>query len=185
MPWPLIGFSRLNLPIKAKFHKKSCGWIPCSCKAKIEAEQIHKKWRSLELWICNFLKNYLITSTICWSEKTAFIVFLKKSKVRIALRYMLFKLYSKVSWPGWNKRAGNLEINKEKCYKISRGTQTKREIFDLLKLLCKSQLKLMIFYSCLPKIAIFQRTYFRYNRFKQSWSKNLQKLPLWFQRGSF
>ena len=82
---PLIDFGRLNSPIKAKFHKKSCDRIPCSCKAKIEAEQIHKKWRSLELRICNFLRNYLTTSTICRSEMTAFVVFLEKCKVRIPL----------------------------------------------------------------------------------------------------
>ena len=85
MQRPIIDFGRLNLPIKAKFHKKSCGGIPCSCRAKIEAGQIHKMWRSLELRICNFLKNYLTTSTICRSERTAFVVFLEKSKVRIPL----------------------------------------------------------------------------------------------------
>ena len=83
-----IYFGRLNLPIKAKFHKKSCGRIPCSCWAKIEAWQIHKLWRSLELRICNFLKNYLTTSTICMSERTAFVVFLEKSKVRIPLLFI-------------------------------------------------------------------------------------------------
>ena len=87
MQRPIIDFGRLNLPIKAKFHKKSCGRIPCSCWAKIEAWQIHKLWRSLELRICNFLKNYLTTSTICMSERTAFVVFLEKSKVRIPLLF--------------------------------------------------------------------------------------------------
>ena len=82
---PLIDFGRLNLPIKAKFHKKSCGGIPCSCRAKIEAELIHKLWRSLELRISKFLENYLTTSTISRSERTAFVVFLEKSKVRMPL----------------------------------------------------------------------------------------------------
>ena len=88
MQRPIIDFGRLNLLIKAKFHKKSCGRIPCSCWAKIEAWQIHKLWRSLELRICNFLKNYLTTSTICMSERTAFVVFLEKSKVRIPLGFI-------------------------------------------------------------------------------------------------
>ena len=83
-----IDFGRLNLPIIAKIHKKSCSRIACSCSSKIEAGQIHKLWRSLELRICNFLKNYLTTSTICMSERTAFVVFLEKSKVRIPLLYM-------------------------------------------------------------------------------------------------
>ena len=87
----LIDFGRLNLPIIAKFHKKICGKIPCGSMAKIEAGQIHKLWRSLELRICNFLKNHLTTSAICRSERTAFVVFLEKSKVRIPLR--LTKLY--------------------------------------------------------------------------------------------
>ena len=86
---PLIHFGRLNLPIKVKFHKKSGGGIPCSCSAKIEAEQIHKLWRSVELQIYNFLKNYLTASTICMSERTAFVVFLEKSKVRIPLLYII------------------------------------------------------------------------------------------------
>ena len=85
----LIYFGPLNLPIKAKFHKKSCDGIPCSCSAKIEAEQIHKLWRSIELRICNFLKNYLTTSTICRSERTAFVVFLGNFKVRIPLVVIL------------------------------------------------------------------------------------------------
>ena len=93
---PLIDFGRLNLPINAKFHKKSCDRIPCSCKAKIEAEQNHKKWRSLELRICNFLKNYLITSTICRSERTAFVVILERFKVRIPLFNSLFELVYQV-----------------------------------------------------------------------------------------
>ena len=54
-------------------------------RAKIEARQIHKLWRSLELRICNFLIKHLTTSTICRSERTAFVVFLEKSKVRIPL----------------------------------------------------------------------------------------------------
>ena len=59
--------------------------MPCSCSIEVEAEQIHKLWRSLELRICNVLKNYLTTSTICRSENTAFVVFLGNSKVRIPL----------------------------------------------------------------------------------------------------
>ena len=54
-----------------------------SCIAKIEAGQIHELRRSLEQRICNFLKNYLTTSIICMSERTAFVVFLKKLKVWI------------------------------------------------------------------------------------------------------
>ena len=83
----LIDFGRLNLPIIAKFHKKIYIRNPCGCRAKIEAGQIHKLWRSLELRICNFFKNHLTTSTICRSERSAFVVFLEKSKVRIPLPY--------------------------------------------------------------------------------------------------
>ena len=36
-------------------------------------------------WIFNSLKNYWTTSTICWSERTAFVVFLEKSKVWVPL----------------------------------------------------------------------------------------------------
>ena len=86
---PLIDFGRLNLPIKAKFCKKCHVRIPCSCIAKIEARQIHELWRSLELRICNFLKNYLTTSTICTSERTAFVVFLEKYKLQIPLLHNL------------------------------------------------------------------------------------------------
>ena len=42
---------------------------------RIEAEKIHKLWRSLELWIFNFLINHLNTSTVYWPESTAFVVF--------------------------------------------------------------------------------------------------------------
>ena len=68
-----VNLGRLNLPIKEKFHKKFCGKSPCSCRAKIEAGQIHK------------LFDYLTTSIICKSERTAFVVFLEKSKVRMPL----------------------------------------------------------------------------------------------------
>ena len=91
---PLIDFGWLNLPIKSKFHKKCHVWIPCSCIAKIEAGQIHELRRSLEQRICNFLKNYLTTSTICRSERTAFVVFLEKSKVHMPLIFKApFKLF--------------------------------------------------------------------------------------------
>ena len=50
--------------------------------------KIALEWRTLELLICNFLKNYLIKSTICRSERTAFVVFLEESKVRIPLLYI-------------------------------------------------------------------------------------------------
>ena len=46
--------------------------------------------RSLELRIFNFLQNYLTTSTICRSERTAFIVFLEKSKVWIPLQTIIY-----------------------------------------------------------------------------------------------
>ena len=69
-----IDFGRINLPIIAKFHKKSCG-----SRTKMEAGKIQKLRRSLELQILNFLKNHLIASTIWRSETTAFVGFLEKS----------------------------------------------------------------------------------------------------------
>ena len=61
-------------------------------------------WRSFELWVFNFSKNYLTTSTICGSERTEFVVFLEKSKVWISLRFtcylsdLLFRTVYNTMW---------------------------------------------------------------------------------------
>ena len=101
--------SPLNLPIEAKFHKKSCDRIPCSCSAKIEAEKIHKLWRSLEMWVFNFLKNYLTASNICRPERTAFIVFLEKSKVWVHL--ILMKAYRQLfAWSPFHNNISRIDL---------------------------------------------------------------------------
>ena len=82
---PIINFGRLNLPLKAKKITKN---VMAEFQAAVtptfrpsKSTKCGSTWRSFELRIFYFSKNYLTTSTFCWSERTEFVVFLDKYKV--------------------------------------------------------------------------------------------------------
>ena len=58
--------------------------IAKNLKYMVERAGNCNKSEDYELLICNFLKNYLTTS-ICRLERTAFVVYLEKSKVQIPI----------------------------------------------------------------------------------------------------